>query len=57
MRGSAAAFVLAAGAAAVQQDCPRRELPEDPKVYRVVRDGFLKHLEKVTGKKVALFPL
>ena len=30
---------------------------EDPEVYRKVWDGFLKHMEKVTGKKVASFPV
>jgi len=30
---------------------------EDPEVYRGVWDGFLKHLEKVTGKKVQFFPV
>ena len=30
---------------------------EDPSVYAKVWDGFLKHLEKVTGKKVQFFPV
>jgi phosphonate transport system substrate-binding protein len=30
---------------------------EDPEVYRKVWDGFLRHLEKVTGKKVLFFPV
>jgi phosphonate transport system substrate-binding protein len=30
---------------------------EDPAVYRKVWDGFLQHLEKVTGKKVTFFPV
>ncbi len=30
---------------------------EDPALYRSVWDGFLKHLEKVTGKKVVFFPV
>ena len=30
---------------------------EDPAVYSKVWDGFLRHLEKVTGKKVAFFPV
>jgi phosphonate transport system substrate-binding protein len=30
---------------------------EDPEVYRKVWDGFLKHMEKITGKKVAFFPV
>ena len=30
---------------------------EDPAVYSKVWDGFLKHLEKVTGKKVVFFPV
>jgi phosphonate transport system substrate-binding protein len=30
---------------------------EDPEVYRKVWDGFLRHLEKLTGKKVAFFPV
>jgi phosphonate transport system substrate-binding protein len=30
---------------------------EDPAVYVKVWDGFLKHLEKVTGKKVQFFPV
>jgi phosphonate transport system substrate-binding protein len=30
---------------------------EDPEVYRGVWDGFLKHMEKVTGKKVQFFPV
>src|SRR5262245_10704134 len=30
---------------------------EDPAVYTKVWDGFLKHLEKVTGKRVAFFPV
>ena len=29
---------------------------EDPAVYSKVWDGFIKHMEKVTGKKVAFFP-
>jgi phosphonate transport system substrate-binding protein len=28
---------------------------EDPEVYRKVWEGFLRHMEKVTGKKVAFF--
>jgi phosphonate transport system substrate-binding protein len=30
---------------------------EDPAVYAKVWDGFIKHMEKVTGKKVAFFPV
>jgi phosphonate transport system substrate-binding protein len=30
---------------------------EDPAVYREAWDGFLKHLEKATGKRVIFFPL
>ena len=30
---------------------------EDPEVYRKVWEGFLKHVEKTTGKKVAFFPV
>lgn len=30
---------------------------EDPEVYRGVWDDFLKHMEKVTGKKVTYFPV
>ena len=30
---------------------------EDPAVYTKVWDGFIKHMEKVTGKKVAFFPV
>ena len=30
---------------------------EDPAVYAKVWDGFIKHLEKVTGKKVVFFPV
>lgn len=30
---------------------------EDPALYRSVWDGFLKHMEKVTGKKVLFFPV
>jgi phosphonate transport system substrate-binding protein len=30
---------------------------EDPAVYAKVWDGFLKHMTKVTGKKVAFFPV
>jgi phosphonate transport system substrate-binding protein len=30
---------------------------EDPSVYAKVWDGFLRHLEKVTGKKVQFFPV
>jgi phosphonate transport system substrate-binding protein len=30
---------------------------EDPSLYTKVWDGFLKHLEKVTGKKVVFFPV
>lgn len=30
---------------------------EDPEVYRGVWDDFLKHLEKVTGKRVQFFPV
>lgn len=30
---------------------------EDPEVYRSVWDGFLKHMEQVTGKKVTYFPV
>jgi phosphonate transport system substrate-binding protein len=30
---------------------------EDPSVYAKVWDGFIKHLEKTTGKKVAFFPV
>lgn len=30
---------------------------EDPEVYRGVWDDFLKHMEKVTGKKVQFFPV
>jgi phosphonate transport system substrate-binding protein len=30
---------------------------EDPAVYTKVWDGFLKHIEKVTGKKVVFFPV
>ncbi len=29
---------------------------EDPAVYAKVWDGFIKHMEKVTGKKVAVLP-
>jgi len=30
---------------------------EDPAVYAKVWDGFIKHMEKTTGKKVAFFPV
>lgn len=30
---------------------------EDPAVYAKVWDGFVKHLAKVTGKKVVFFPV
>ncbi len=30
---------------------------EDPSVYAKVWDGFLKHMEKVTGKRVQFFPV
>jgi phosphonate transport system substrate-binding protein len=30
---------------------------EDPAVYQKVWDGFIKHMEKVTAKKVAFFPV
>jgi phosphonate transport system substrate-binding protein len=30
---------------------------EDPAVYQKVWDGFLKHMEEVTGKKVVFFPV
>ena len=30
---------------------------EDPAVYATVWDGFLKHMEKVTGKRVQFFPV
>ena len=30
---------------------------EDPAVYAKTWDGFIKHLEKITGKKVAFFPV
>src|SRR4030088_963122 len=30
---------------------------EDPAVYAKAWDGFIKHMEKVTGKKVAFFPV
>src|SRR3984893_8577949 len=30
---------------------------EDPAVYTKVWDGFIKHMQKVTGKKVAFFPV
>ena len=30
---------------------------EDPAVYAKVWDGFLRHMEKVTGKKVQFFPV
>jgi len=30
---------------------------EDPSVYQKVWDGFIKHLENTTGKKVAFFPV
>lgn len=30
---------------------------EDPEVYRKVWDPFLRHMEKLTGKKVAFFPV
>src|SRR5690606_17551773 len=30
---------------------------EDPAVYRDAWDGFLRHMEKVTGKKVLFFPV
>ena len=30
---------------------------EDPAVYQKAWDGFLKHLEKVTGKKIVFFPV
>jgi phosphonate transport system substrate-binding protein len=30
---------------------------EDPEVYRKVWDGFLKHMEKTTGKKISFFPV
>src|SRR6202166_1132929 len=30
---------------------------EDPAVYAKTWDGFLKHMEKVTGKKVVFFPV
>jgi phosphonate transport system substrate-binding protein len=30
---------------------------EDPALYTKVWDGFLRHVEKVTGKKVVFFPV
>jgi phosphonate transport system substrate-binding protein len=30
---------------------------EDPAVYQKVWDGFIKHLEKTTGKRVVFFPV
>jgi phosphonate transport system substrate-binding protein len=30
---------------------------EDPAVYAKVWDGFIKHIAKVTGKKVVFFPV
>ena len=30
---------------------------EDPAVYQKVWDGFIKHMEKVTGKRVVFFPV
>ncbi len=30
---------------------------EDPAVYASIWDGFIKHMEKVTGKKVVFFPV
>jgi len=30
---------------------------EDPAVYATIWDGFVKHMEKVTGKKVIFFPV
>jgi len=30
---------------------------EDPEVYRKVWDGFLAHMQKITGKKVVFFPV
>ena len=30
---------------------------EDPAVYTKVWDGFIKHMEKITGKKVIFFPV
>src|SRR5215475_14803035 len=30
---------------------------EDPAVYTKVWDGFIKHMEKVTGKRVVFFPV
>jgi phosphonate transport system substrate-binding protein len=30
---------------------------EDPAVYQKVWDGFIKHLEKITGKRVVFFPV
>src|SRR5215470_13546002 len=30
---------------------------EDPAVYTKVWDGFIKHMEKATGKKVVFFPV
>jgi phosphonate transport system substrate-binding protein len=30
---------------------------EDPAVYQKVWDGFIKHMEKTTGKRVAFFPV
>ncbi len=30
---------------------------EDPAVYQKVWDGFIKHMEKVTGKKIVFFPV
>ena len=30
---------------------------EDPAVYTKVWDGFIKHMEKITGKKVVFFPV
>src|SRR6201986_1586094 len=30
---------------------------EDPAVYTKVWDGFIKHMEKATGKKVIFFPV
>ena len=30
---------------------------EDPALYQKVWDGFIKHMEKVTGKKVVFFPV
>ena len=30
---------------------------EDPAVYQKVWDGFLKHMEKITGKRIVFFPV